>query len=371
MQSSPEKNPPTDALRNLTMTKDHDGKDYMRIIEQLHSLGASLDPSLYAAAAKRGFTNIINYLKKNKVECPDQVVVEAAADGQLGVLAALLRDCSSVDPEAYIKAAANGQMDVMLLLIRVSPNVPDEALVEAAANGQRDMVLFMLGRNASIPGKAVIKAAANGHLDVVKLLVKIITDFQEEGVERFPNSTMRKINEILRGETSVGFIVGKNHDYFNEMARMHWSIPYEAMVEAARNGHLEIVRTLLDAEVEVDEEAWEAAAINGQLEIIKLFTSRMRKPQGKVVNDEVFQEAIRREHTEIVRVLLENGSYDITAEMLTEPIKNDNFKLVRLLADKIPDLNPAIEMAIKYEQPRIQEVLVSSALSRMCKKIPK
>ena len=110
------------------------------------------------------------------------------------------------------------------------------------------------------------------------------------------------------------------------------SIPYkkrQKMTNAARGGHLDIVRLMLSRGANNYNEAMTRAALRGHLEIVRLMLD-----QGADAYNEAMTSAALRGHLEIVRLMLDQGANNYN-EAMTYAYLYRHINVVELIRERM------------------------------------
>jgi len=286
-------------------------------------------------AADRGHTELVCSLLERgadvrKQDCDGARALDSAArEGRQEVVEVLLAH----EPElldlpgfkertALMAAARGGHLELMLSLLErgADPRKVDaggaRALVHAAANGDRRAVEALLALDPELlnfagPGEstALVAAARNGHFELVRNLLERGADPYKRGAE---------------GAQALDWAAHQGHQAVVELLLAHdpelLDLPgfqdRTVLVAAAGNGHLELVRDLLERGVDprkrstVGGHALESAAKNGHQAVVEMLLAY----DPDVLDLPGFQEAtaLMRAagggHLDLTRALLERGA---------------------------------------------------------------
>ena len=225
--------------------------------------------------------------------------------------------------EIFIKACKTGNLTTVdYLLAKVNNQTKAEGVIAASANGHLELVKYLVRRGAdfqAIDNYAFRVAVSRGHFDVVQYLV-------ENHVER--KCTGRKRVGRVDERNLLSYGVKAISEYG------HLKLLEEAVIVASSNGHLEIVKYLVNLGVDfqaVDNQAVRLASKNGHLEVIKYLVEKGAEIHG----DEAIQWASTNGHFEIVKYFVERGS-DFQAfdnEAIRVACIYKNFKIVKYLVE--------------------------------------
>ncbi|KAI1269205.1 ankyrin repeat-containing domain protein [Xylariaceae sp. FL1019] len=293
-------------------------------------------------------------------------------DGTLiGILSKHCTDIRQQASEQLNLAARCGSLAVMqkMLAVHADPNyranvVTDHtALQLASRRGRIDIVKALLGAGANVndPGltygghTALQSASIHGHFGVVCVLLAAGADDIAPGVlgEALRGGQVRMIRRIIKagakshwafqGAVEQGrandikllFAAGANlsnydllrvaacHGYLNVVKLLlekgtgtHSDANQylvSALVSAARNGYVDIVKALLHQEVDVnktheDVTALSAAASNGRIAIVKILLRFGADTNQTTSHGTAFEVAANHGHLDIVKILLDSAT---------------------------------------------------------------
>ncbi|KAK9824257.1 hypothetical protein WJX72_008974 [[Myrmecia] bisecta] len=285
-----------------------------------------------------------------------QALKEAAAEGQVQAVAALLKLGASVWNGNYeevtplTQAVAAGHVPVVELLLR-------EGAVLLARQASRDghhHVNFAAFINhetedgeSAMDGSPIVEAASKGHGEVVELLQKAAADIDEEWKGCTPLSEAAAgghedmVEELLQagaqinyacedGNTALMEAASEGHAALVEKmlqagadARMADADGCTALLEAAQNGHADVVELLLGAGQEVlaekaGNEALLLASCGGHADVVEVLLQGLQQlPDGVdwMDTDEegrnALLEAAAQGHAAIVIMLLRSDSKSV------------------------------------------------------------
>ncbi|KAG3135868.1 hypothetical protein C6341_g21617 [Phytophthora cactorum] len=244
-----------------------------------------------------------------------EAFVEACGDGPLPVVWWLAEHVSAngvvLEPEsaqaALESAAGAGRLEVVQWLL--NHNIGNEstfAINAAASNGRLDVAKYLHSQGLlGCQREAFANAAKNGHLDVVEWLWSEFNEDpdadllcvygRKEFVSRAPPLTREMSEAASNGHLAVIqclykialSLAGKKRKR-GEESRHSSVIEMEyVVVEAARNGHLDVVQWVCThTEVESTEDAMPCAASGGHFQVIKWLHENRSEYYGTDVIDE-------------------------------------------------------------------------------------
>ena len=196
---------------------------YMDIVQQALDMGAAAICGI-AEAAAYNHMEIFSLLLENGADPKDPYVMKhAALYGHMNMVKYLLSE--GADPNAGLEGAADGgYMDIVKLMLEHGAD-PNRGIEWAAANRYSDIVHLLISEGATNLGPGLHMAAYEGHADIVQLLLNHGAD-PNEGLDGATWSGHAEVLKLLLEQPGID--VNKKDD----------------------EG-----RTLLDAALDVDEEA--------------------------------------------------------------------------------------------------------------------
>ncbi|KAJ3279009.1 hypothetical protein HK104_001851 [Borealophlyctis nickersoniae] len=228
---------------------------HLDLVRLLLARGAKVERSYFALrnAAIGGHAEVVKVLlaagsdpEKPPNSFLDPPLACAVNQGHKDVVEILLEvithPTAPVHGPALLRAVENGDrpMFAMLLTAGVTggPDDLDEALWEAASHGYLDMVRTLLNAGADIDshsGRAIVLASVSGHADVVQALLDAGADMEYGDPEDYPL--------IWAAKNGQGHVVQL---LLESGAHVDWD-DCISLLEAAINGHADVVKVLLDA----------------------------------------------------------------------------------------------------------------------------
>jgi hypothetical protein len=273
--------------------------------------------SLARIAAKRGERDRI-YLLVEKAGGEKiitvGVVAAAASGGHLDLMKELMAEVEIDSRDASILAfeiSGHGTVEMLESILPYQPRL-DDCLNNAARYGNLEVVRYLSTRpwDQRELDEAASSAGEGGYTEIINILLNLGASPTAVGV-----------GAATRGRTTLVL------DMLAKGADGEEILPY-----AAENGHISLVRTLLNRHIVPQDEAIEKAARAGYLEIVQLLTPLT---QGSLT--EAANEATVGNRLEIVKYLLDTGRVDdisvvaITAAEFERP--NILLELLRRGAD--------------------------------------
>ncbi|KAH9053059.1 ankyrin repeat-containing domain protein [Lactarius vividus] len=307
-------------------------------------------------------------------------------------------------------ASCVGQLEVSRLLIQQGANVNSPSLDgwtplnAASENGHLDAVRLLIDSGADLDapnnkgGTPLHSAANNGHLDIVKLLLDSGADFDirnEDGKTASDlafDSGSLEVTNFLCGFTksavspdgvvkkSMSILQPRNNTFQppRKLGEVKPSDREQSLYTASENGQLDIVQSLLDGGLDVDERnssgvtALHAASIKGQLEVVKLLIERGAYVNSRSkIGSAPLHIASAEGHIDVARLLLDHGA-DVNARTREQrtPLHMvgyylaDDSRMARLLVERGADVDirsasgrTPRQQAMAYGNYRVAEFL--------------
>lgn len=225
----------------------------------------------------------------------------------------------SFSTESFIEQVRRGEADVVNLFLQagMSSNAMDQsgrpALIWAAGNGQTAVVERLLQSGADLCGtgrggasqSALVWAASNGRTEAARALLKAGARACEKDKTRQTAVLSAAVNGYAE---TLKMLLDRIDD-------VTWEEKTGAYALAAEYGHLDVVRLLLEAGVEVSARpprgstALAGAALRGRAEVVKFLLDRGADPNEPVdLSGTVLGAAAAGGHLPVVNLLLERGA---------------------------------------------------------------
>ena len=258
-------------------------------------------------------------------------------------------------------ASASGNLDVSWLLVQQGADVQSRTshnwtpLHTASYHGHLGVAQFLVNSGADVNARAhegwtpLHSAACKGHLDVVKVLLEDGADFRiRDNNDKTPfdvafDNEQPEVSDFLSihmtgsvpldrvvkktsptvsprsGPSGVFHPQGKFEDGISSDNGQLWASL--SLYSASENGHVDVVRSLLDRGSDVDERnslrttALAAASMNGHLDVATLLIERGADVDSRDrLGRTPLLVAADHKQLEVVRLLLDNGA-DVNAQM--------------------------------------------------------
>ncbi|MCC4612456.1 ankyrin repeat domain-containing protein [Xanthomonas campestris pv. esculenti] len=236
----------------------------------------------------------------------------AAKAGSVRAVEQLMAFCDAENDEALVLAARHGRTECVKRLLKGgSPLQNDsQALFEAALHGRADVVfqLLLCSDAKARDSRALIAACKEGHLEVIKHLLPFSSKIQcaQHGFAAAAENNHADVVEFLieagLPDPEDTYALGLN--------------------VAAAKGHERLVRTLLGATVtthraprDFGEEALQSAARNGHVGIVKSILEFAHKTAYPEL---ALHTALRNGHDEVVDILVRRVNLDHVRDLITD-----------------------------------------------------
>ncbi len=267
------------------------------------------------------------------------------------------------DLEGVKESIKNGA-DVNTYLVK-SKSFP---IIEASKIGDIDIVKELVENGANVNVEddregvsALMYASKNGHLEVVKYLImngSAMYAISNKSTS-FSLATENGHNDIAMYIKDISTFIdsAKNGDYNQVKKFIEKGIPVDALVDfdtalavASENGHIKIVKYLIDNGANVNGDrpylgivapALSIASQNGHLKIVKILIKNGAKVNlDNTLGGTALMSASENGYVEIVKLLIDNGA-DVnvqTDRSSTALIMSKNYKVSKILIDNGADI---------------------------------
>jgi ankyrin repeat protein len=276
-------------------------------------------------------------------------LIRASREGHIGCLQALIAEGADVNHGMFrdspvLAAAKENQWEAVSLLLETGADVQlDQVLILAARNGKVKVVRELLLRRIqakSVINRSLHEASERGHIDCMEILIEFEADVNDLDCNR---STPLSIASKNGKAEAVRLLLQSGAD-------MRLSQP---LVQAAQEGHIEIVSLLLShmerilleleasdtAKFRVDvgiHDALNGATTRGRIECMRILIAfgadvNYTTSLGSVP----ILSAARRGDEQAVRLLLQHGARHLTAfsSAIQDAVYHRHFNVVRVLIE--------------------------------------
>jgi hypothetical protein len=259
-------------------------------------------------------------LAKEFVENGEKIgdaIFSAAYKGDFDIVKYFIKKGASLDGSSYIVNAAaysgnvelvkyftneKGIFDENGIKINNGMEIDDNAVPSAASNGKIAMIKYLVEeRNMKIDDRCISNAAAGNHFDIIKYLLGDEVRDEQGNVYKLPKEKIKKIGystdimptaigrgsfEMVKYLAEKGAVGGINEAIAQGKIEIvkylflkgEYPEGY-ALVDAAKNGHLEVLRYLMDKEnVKIADHSVDKAAEKGQFEVVKYLVGEKKLP---------------------------------------------------------------------------------------------
>ena len=297
-------------------------------------------------AAKFGALNIVKYFSKGKKkDC------RACKPGIIEIDEDQIRAKNHICCEIpVIFAAANGHYEIVKYLNDKGADVrsyDDLAFRCAAKGGHLEVVQYLVKLGADIyagdKNCALQKAAEYGHYKVVKYLYEIGGFYVREGFGE------ERLSSALNLACINGDMQTVNYLRFEAKA----TLEDDAVLNAAKNGHLQLVKELINDGANVrryDDHALHWACGNGHFEMVKYLIEEVGAANKSDKHFPV-EQAAQYGHLEILKYLCENKMANFKCNN-NYPVRtaawSGHLEVVKYLHGKGADIRSRNNYALRY-----------------------
>jgi ankyrin repeat protein len=346
---------------------------HLAIVQYLHehrSEGCTI--AAVEGAARNGHLDIVKYLhEKNCIaQWSTDVFDEAAAGGHLRVVQ-FLHECRSegCSKRAMDQAAANGHLEVVQYLHEYRNEGCTQAAVDMAAKfGRLDMVKFLHeNRTEGCTAAAVDQAAQQRHRDVVQYLMDEHSGpYTGAALEAAIKHDWMDVAQLLIAKDPLICTPGalrlaaeRGHfEFTQQLFELAPSVLAWTATNAARNGHIQIVKYILERTPNCrHEHVIVGAASEGSVETVQF----LHENYHRYCTTAALYEAARHGHLDVLRYLFANCCVS-APQLLVRAAYSGRLDVVRFVLEKSPDqcLDEARAVAIKREYHYIVEFLTNA-----------
>jgi ankyrin repeat protein len=320
-------------------------QDLEKVIKISLQINEKRTNRILGLAAKFGALNIVKYFSKGKpkdCEACNIDIIEIDEDQ----IRAKNHICCEIP---LIFAAANGHYEVVKYLKEKGADIrsnDDLAFRCAAKGGYLEVVEYLVELGADIHAGdnscALKKAAEYGHYEVVKYLYETAGFYVGEGFGRCKS-------DALNLACINGDIQTVHYLRFEAEA----SLQFETVLNAAKNGHLQLVKEFIDDGANVrkfDDYALHWACGNGHFEMVKYLIEEVG---ANIESNRHFtvEQAAQYGHLEILKYLCEKKNANFKCNN-NYPLRvaawNGHLEVVKYLHEKGADIRSRNNYALRY-----------------------
>ncbi|KAJ3295785.1 hypothetical protein HDU76_006796 [Blyttiomyces sp. JEL0837] len=303
-------------------------------------------------AACEGVVDVVKLLLGSGIEGIDvttgrnDCIKMASSNGHLDVVALLLAknvDPTSDDCTSFKNAAENGRLDVLRVLLNSVDGddfgfAANKSLYGAASGGRLEIVKYLLGLPETDVGFeencVFIAACAAGHFYVAKFLLGV------EGVNPFDGDNLALLVALDRGHKDIAELSGYCQTLLRSPGVDASALDNEAIKNAARSGHHEIVKLLVGAEGVNATACNKAIVIASSSGHVKVLEELLKVPgvDAATRDNEAIRKASRYGYYEVVKAIREasiRGHVKVVEELLkvhgVDATSKNNEAVVRAL----------------------------------------
>ncbi|KAE9350037.1 hypothetical protein PF008_g6645 [Phytophthora fragariae] len=316
---------------------------YLDVVKWLHELYPEVCRPVEAmtVAAQNDHAHVVRFFRTS-VSMADAVpaVEDAAMNGRVDVVEALVPYFSGLAQGAFMVASANGQVEVVRLLLChgfTSVMYANPSLTEAAAGGHIDVVDLLLEFcDDDALGDAVNAAVEVNRTDILQMIVErrhprdIGAALEHAALDdRCGMVQLLLDNSPEEKDVYLSARIAGDSDRSSR-----WNTQRSinaAITAAATRGHLETARLLANkCNDSAAGMALKIAVETSHLEMAKLFITKSN-PVGKV---DALVAAVLNEQLDIVTALLENGDTRMIEQALVKVSSAGNHAMAQKLLEK-------------------------------------
>lgn len=267
----------------------------------------SMEEDNYRAmiAAKHGDMTEIKRLTKNPNIVYDAIMIEAAIAGHFDIVKYIFYlkksknysssssdDYESPENTATNVAASRGYINIVKFFIDHGVRDLYPALMLAVKGGHLEVVNILLNymKNKSVINHGITFAAYNGYIELTALILQ----WSEEP------SNKSNIDEY---NTAIAYAARRGHfDIVKMIMDKGFGDPDLTMTEAAKGGYINIIHAMIDFGANLFDDAMINAAEYGYIKVVKLMIDRGAREYLKAL-----YQAAKGGHLNIVKLLIKKG----------------------------------------------------------------
>jgi hypothetical protein len=227
---------------------------------------------------------------------------QAAYSGNLDLVKYLVEKGGKPNTQDVSAAAFSGNIEIVKYLIEKGGKFAGSSVTSAATNGKLAMIKYLVDeKNVEINDSAIANATSGGHLDVIKYLLGDEVRDEQGNVYKLPKEKRAKIgygsdtmeNALRHGDFEIikylsdkgarggidAAIVRNKLEIVKHLSEKGEYPSGHILVNAAKNGYLEILRYLMDEKnVKIADYAVDRAAEQGHFDVVKYLVGEKKLP---------------------------------------------------------------------------------------------
>jgi hypothetical protein len=229
-------------------------------------------------------------------------VFQASYSGNLDLVKYLVEKGGKPNTQDVSAAAFSGNIEIVKYLIEKGGKFAGSSVTSAATNGKLAMIKYLVDeKNVEINDSAIANATSGGHLDVIKYLLGDEVRDEQGNVYKLPKEKRAKIgygsdtmeNALRHGDFEIikylsdkgarggidAAIVRNKLEIVKHLSEKGEYPSGHILVNAAKNGYLEILRYLMDEKnVKIADYAVDRAAEQGHFDVVKYLVGEKKLP---------------------------------------------------------------------------------------------
>jgi ankyrin repeat protein len=258
----------------------------------------------------------------------------AAVHGHIDIVQLMLERGATNHDKVMKTAAKYGHVNIIELMLDDTKDYGQ--IIDIASKHHHGNIVIMLLKKFVISSNRVLRiAAAGGYTDIVRLVLEHNTTGYDIATGHLIQYDLPMIDAAKNGHIEIVRMMtcracpepDCSPDNY-EMSHIETSSLNEAMREAAGHGHIEIVRLLLDCGATNYDDAMSRASIGGHIEIVRLLLDR-----GATYYNLAMEYAAAYGHIEIVQLMLDCGATDLNKTMVSASLHGYK-NIVKLILEK-------------------------------------
>lgn len=302
------------------------------LIKQLPSLSA-IDCA-FKHAACNGHLDVVQYLLNSRADIHTEenfVFTLACSNGHLAIVQLLINAGFEIDIISIRESIVNGHSEVFQFLLQETRKTADEFFQEAALKGDVKVIKRMILLPNLDFNTAIQNAASHNHLPVVKK------------ISQFHDTSWALRKAAANGHIEiVKFLVEKRG------ANIHIAKD-EPFRNSALNGHLPVLSFLFHAGANIhasEDDALRKASSKGHLHIVKFLLDQIKVRHFKF-HQEALQNAAAKGHLDIVQCLV-HAKANLRNDSLQWACEKGHLPVVQFLLKSKSNVHKDNDAALKW-----------------------